>query len=146
MVSPLKVFKFYNSLSKAFIVKYALGEDTELANHFDNAEITLNVAISQDYEGGELVFNNYTGSITSRIGYEHKYCHGVLHRGSHNHQALPITSGERWNLIIWARSSEIRANYCPMCDSYPKVYPASPGTYGDGFRCLDTPSAMCNLN
>ena len=44
---------------KAFIVKYALDEDTELADHFDNAEITLNVALSQDYEGGELVFNSY---------------------------------------------------------------------------------------
>ena len=52
---------------KAFIVKYALGEDTELAEHFDNAEVTLNVAISQDYEGGELVFKNSTGNnlITS---------------------------------------------------------------------------------
>ena len=47
---------------KAFIVKYALGEDTELAEHFDNAEVTLNVAISQDYEGGELVFKNSTGN------------------------------------------------------------------------------------
>ena len=52
---------------KAFIVKYALGEDTELAEHFDNAEVTLNVAISQDYEGGELIFKNSTGNelITS---------------------------------------------------------------------------------
>ena len=46
-------------MEKAFIVKYALDEDTELADHFDNAEITLNVALSQDYEGGELVFNSY---------------------------------------------------------------------------------------
>ena len=47
---------------KAFIVKYALDEDTELAEHFDNAEVTLNVAISQDYEGGELVFKNSSGN------------------------------------------------------------------------------------
>ena len=47
---------------KAFIVKYALEEDTELAEHFDNAEVTLNVAISQDYEGGELVFKNSNGN------------------------------------------------------------------------------------
>ena len=55
---------------KAFIVKYALDEDTELAEHFDNAEVTLNVAISQDYEGGELVFKNLSGNeliIFSRI-------------------------------------------------------------------------------
>ena len=56
------------------------------------------------------------------IGYEHKFCHGVLHKGSHIHQALPITSGERWNLIIWARSSEAHANCCPICSSSPNLY------------------------
>ena len=63
------------------------------------------------------------------IGYEHKFCHGVLHKGSHIHQALPITSGERWNLIIWARSSEARANCCPMCSSSPNLNPAPIGMF-----------------
>ena len=117
---------------KVFIVKYAMNEDLELAPHFDNAEITLNVALSQedDYVGGELVFTPSKGPM---FGYEHEYCQGILHRGSHIHEALPITSGERWNLIIWARSSKVRNDKCPMCASKPKLNEAPLGTYGDGF-------------
>ena len=131
---------------KAFVVKYALDEDTELSSHFDNSEITLNVALSENYEGGELVFNDVnpgTGSIRSRFGFEHEYCHGVLHLGSHNHQALPITSGERWNLIFWARSSQLRQNHCPMCQNQPILEPAPLGTYGDGFIFVQ--NSTCNL-
>jgi hypothetical protein len=52
---------------------------------------------------------------------------------------------ERWNLI-WARSSEARANCCLMCSSSPNLCPASPGTFGDGFRLSDSSSSTCNLN
>lgn len=133
---------------KAFVVKYALDEDIDLAAHFDNAEITLNVALSNNdcYEGGELIFNTAGNSI-SRIGYEHKFGHGVLHHGSLIHQAMPITSGERWNLIIWTRSSTIRQEKCPMCKSKPNLNPSPPGTYGDGFL-LDSQaplSSSCTL-
>jgi len=137
---------------KAFVVKYALGEDIELSNHFDNAEITLNVALSQNYEDGELVFNTcnpMTGKVTPKFGYEHKFGHGVLHKGSHYHQALPISSGERWNLIIWARSSKLRSKCCPMCKSIPSLNPAPPGTYGDGFLLTSPDEAQystCSLN
>ena len=34
-----------------FVVKYKIGEDVDLAEHFDNAEVTLNVSISDDHEG-----------------------------------------------------------------------------------------------
>lgn len=132
---------------KAFVVKYAMDEDTELAAHFDNAEITLNVALSNDesYQGGELVFN--TGSALSRLGYEHKFGQGVLHRGSLIHQAMPITTGERWNLIIWTRSSKTRQPHCPMCKSKPNLSPSPPGTYGDGFlQDSEAPlSSTCTL-
>ena len=78
---------------KAFIVKYALGEDTELAEHFDNAEVTLNVAISQDYEGGELVFKNSTGNnlITS--------CHEFLINKSTNF--VPEFSFSIYELLVF---------------------------------------------
>ena len=117
---------------KVFIVKYAMNEDLELAPHFDNAEITLNVALSDEdsYVGGELVFSPQKGPM---FGYEHEYCKGILHKGSHIHEALPITSGERWNLIIWARSSKLRNEKCPMCSTKPQLSPAPEGTYGDGF-------------
>lgn len=41
---------------RAFVVKYALGEDRELNYHFDNAEVTLNVCLGKKFEGGSLYF------------------------------------------------------------------------------------------
>ena len=35
----------------AFVVKYKIGEDVSLAEHFDNAEVTLNVSISDAHTG-----------------------------------------------------------------------------------------------
>ena len=35
----------------AFVVKYKIGEDVDLAEHFDNAEVTLNVSLSETYTG-----------------------------------------------------------------------------------------------
>lgn len=67
---------------KAFIVVYNK-DQAELAPHFDNAEITMNIALSEDdsYSGGELVFNDLSNP-SSRFGYEHHLGHGVLHRHS----------------------------------------------------------------
>ena len=67
---------------RAFVVKYGINEDLDLAPHFDNAEITLNVALSEDYQGGELVFHNSNSGQTTRptFGYEHEFCHGVIHK------------------------------------------------------------------
>ena len=42
---------------------------------------------------------------------------GVLHLGQHVHSALPITEGERLNLVVWMRSARWRREHgCPMCD------------------------------
>ena len=132
---------------KAFVIKYAMGEDEDLAAHFDNAEITLNISLSDDYDGGELVFKQ-NDSTTKYFGYEHQIGHAILHRGSLIHEALPITSGERWNLIIWTRSSRIRQSKCPMCQSKPQLLAAPSGTFGDGFLLQEQEisSASCNLS
>ena len=41
---------------KAFIVRYATGEDVDLSYHFDNAEVTLNVNLGKQFNGGNLYF------------------------------------------------------------------------------------------
>lgn len=69
----------------------------------------------------------------------HKIGYGVFHRGQHVHGAMPLTSGERCNLILWLRSSEIRNKLCPMCDKAPNL--VSQVGCGDGF----TTTEMCNI-
>ena len=126
---------------RAFIVHYKADDNEEfdrgLDNHYDNAELTLNVSLSATHEGGELVFDGFKreppGSSGALLACEHRSGHGILHRGDHIHRALPIESGERWNLILWLRSSEHRNRDCPMCGEIPDLSEVASGSYGDGF-------------
>ncbi|NXW57277.1 OGFD2 protein, partial [Eurystomus gularis] len=119
---------------KAFVVKYALHEDLDLSSHFDNAEVTLNVSLGKDFTEGNLYFGDFSQDLTPMPKYieiEHVGAQGLLHRGGQIHGALPIASGERWNLIIWMRSSAIRNQLCPMCNKKPELVEAE--GFGDGF-------------
>ena len=60
------------------------------------------------------------------------------------HGANPITVGERYNLIIWMRSSSVRNKLCPMCDKYPQL--VSTEGPGDGFTKDSDNSGDCYLS
>ena len=105
---------------KAFVVAYRLGEDEELSSHYDNAEITLNCNLGAGFQDGELVFfgHRLSASADTPVGFHQwgELGHGVLHLGAQVHAALPISSGQRYNLVMWMRSSEHRRrDGCPMC-------------------------------
>lgn len=69
---------------------------------------------------------------------EHRVTEGLLHRGQHMHGALPISSGQRWNLIVWMRASQERNKLCPMCNEKPTLVEGE--GFADGFtRRADTP-------
>ncbi|KAK4315246.1 hypothetical protein Pmani_013519 [Petrolisthes manimaculis] len=130
---------------KAFIVTYRQGQDVDLAYHYDNAEVTLNVALNGDYQEGELYFGAMRTEEdynTRRLGYTHHLAHGLLHRGQQRHGALPITEGVRYNLIMWLRSSAIRNQLCPMCCKEPQLEAVKQG-WGDGFTITKTD--VCDL-
>ncbi|XP_069135987.1 2-oxoglutarate and iron-dependent oxygenase domain-containing protein 2-like [Argopecten irradians] len=119
---------------KAFIVQYKMGEDLDLNYHYDNAEVTLNVSLGKSYTGGSLYFGNMRTvplEDTECTEYDHKAGIGLIHRGQHYHGALPIHAGERYNLIVWMRSSRVRNTMCPMCDQKPELVETI--GYGDGF-------------
>jgi len=103
---------------KAFVVAYRLGEDESLSMHVDNAEVTLNVNLGGGFEQGELIFYGRTAHPLAHHDWHDGggVGHGVLHLGAQAHAALPITSGERLNLVIWMRSRARRREAgCPMC-------------------------------
>ncbi|XP_063207173.1 2-oxoglutarate and iron-dependent oxygenase domain-containing protein 2 isoform X1 [Chroicocephalus ridibundus] len=119
---------------KAFVVKYSLHEDLDLSSHYDNAEVTLNVSLGKEFTEGNLYFGDFSQDPTPVPNYieiEHVGAQGLLHRGGQIHGALPVASGERWNLIIWMRSSAIRNQLCPMCNKKPELVEAE--GFGDGF-------------
>lgn len=75
---------------------------------------------------------------------EHRVTEGVLHRGQHMHGALPISSGQRWNLIVWMRASRQRNQLCPMCNRKPELVEGE--GFADGFtHSPDGGHASCLL-
>ncbi|CAE7358438.1 ICU11 [Symbiodinium natans] len=96
----------------AFTVKYEPSGDTELAKHGDASVVTLNLCLGPaTWKGGALRFFASGGSgiyalpkgNASAGSGDVNFQPGqvLLHRGQHKHQALPLLSGQRANLIIW---------------------------------------------
>ena len=126
---------------RAFTIKYGFKEDRDLFTHFDNSEITLNVCLGKSFEGSEVYFANFrtedriSSTDVSVTPVVHSPGIGLFHLGQQMHGSLPIEEGERHNLVIWMRSSQIRNKLCPMCDSKPELIPAL--GFGDGFTKND---------
>jgi hypothetical protein len=109
----LPTFTHNNSLDQhhSFVVEYRKGQDTFLDMHSDDSEVTLNVNILDTFQGSSLCFCGMTGDKKHRKhkrSYEHALGRAVLHAGAHRHGALPLTGGERMNLIVWCQSSWAR--------------------------------------
>lgn len=116
------------------MVKYDIHEDLDLSYHYDNAEVTLNVSLGKEFTEGNLYFGDMRQvplSETACTEVEHKVTEGILHRGQHMHGALPISSGQRWNLIVWMRASQERNKLCPMCNKRPTLVEGE--GFADGF-------------
>ena len=137
-------------------------KDLGLSSHYDNAEVTLNVSLGKEFTDGELYFVDNQVSIKKKpvsvhifasshffaessqvpVGASpkiyicnHKIGRGIIHRGSHTHGALDVGDGERFNLIVWMRSSSVRNKLCPRCKEKPKLYQFE--GYGDGFTTVE---------
>ncbi|XP_047141969.1 2-oxoglutarate and iron-dependent oxygenase domain-containing protein 2 isoform X1 [Hydra vulgaris] len=133
---------------RAFVVVYDCEnqevDDTGLSLHYDNSEVTINICLNDNFEDGELFFSGLCN--TQSLKYtrvEHKFGFGVLHQGHHLHGAMPISSGKRYNLIMWLRSSDVRNLRCPMCDSTPSLIETEGD--GDGFTSSNQIVNVCKI-
>jgi hypothetical protein len=115
---PQEVFAPTLDHHHSFVVVYQGAElgpkgDRGLDMHHDAAEITLNVCLGREgFTASGLRFcGNFGDSNHRQQQYTHEHTIGsaVMHLGRHRHGADSIASGERVNLIMWARSSAFRA-------------------------------------
>jgi hypothetical protein len=86
----------------AFSVKYSRSQDarqTSLGPHRDDSDFTINVCLSNDSTGAELVFD------ASRLNYTHVAGRGLVHNGDFEHHVTELESGDRECVIIWVRVS-----------------------------------------
>lgn len=127
---------------KSFTIAYGDQADSDLAFHFDNAEVTLNVCLfssvaNNESHAGDLYFGEmYDRSLAEMKcqSVTHMTGWGYFHRGRQFHGAMKIPPAcDRRNLIIWMRSSSVRNQLCPMCANTPDLFMASESDFGDGF-------------
>jgi len=108
----------------AFLVSYALDKDKDLKFHVDQSDVTVNVCLGRQFEGGGLFFrgvrcpaHQQTGAQPEEeVTFEHVAGRALLHRGHHRHGAHPIRSGERHNLILWCRGDTGRPATSEACE------------------------------
>ena len=136
---------------KAYTIEYDADDKEylkDIGTHFDNSEVTLNVSLTDDHDGGELYFirlviKSFENKKNLIYGwfrdekmcpFEHRKGVGFLHAGEELHGAMPVISGKRTNLIIWLRSSSVRNQLCPMCGDVPDLEIVDhEDSWGDGF-------------
>jgi len=97
----------------SFMVQYRADEDLGLDMHTDACDVTLNVCLGREFTGAGLTFCGLRGDPSQRertFTYRHTHVVGraVVHLGHHRHGADDIVSGERFNLIMWNKSSTYR--------------------------------------
>jgi len=99
----------------SFVVRYKMDEDVELAEHTDASVVTINLCLGKPgFEGGSLYFKglrwideNENGAINTGTAFAKRKeivmepGMGIIHLGRHEHAALPLTGGERTNMIVW---------------------------------------------
>jgi len=114
----------------SYLIEYGSELDESLAWHADDSEVTLNLCLGDDFIGSELTFlglrcreHMQTRPQPDEVfEFEHRPGVLLLHAGLHRHRVEPILSGTRRNLIVWARSTRLRAtnaqppaaSFCPL--------------------------------
>ena len=94
----------------AFAVKYKISEDLDLDFHYDSSAITINACLGKEFVGGPLYFRGLLHDPTTHdedFMFNHQRGVSLLHRGKHRHGAMAITSGTRYNLIIWFQAAHV---------------------------------------
>lgn len=106
-----------------------MATDRSLGVHDDNSEVTINIALSDQYTGADLALYHHARVAHPQQGDKKAYRWRVaragnmlLHPGEMLHEVLPLESGDRMGLIVWIRSNAWRAREgCPLCHSKERL-------------------------
>jgi len=91
----------------------------QLVSHTDDSEVTLNICVGDQFEGGLLRFYGLRGTKEEGqlVGeFEPVIGTALIHAGRHLHEVTTVESGDRYAYVVWARSwNGVRAQTCPCC-------------------------------
>ena len=88
----------YHGLRDAFVIRYALGEQEELRQHHDVAQISGSVKLDEDHGGAELRFprqgvDNRAVPVGALLAWPSLV--------THPHETAPLVRGVKHGLTIW---------------------------------------------
>jgi hypothetical protein len=88
----------YHGIRDAFVIRYALGEQTGLRLHHDIAQVSGAVRLNDGYEGAELRFprqgvDNRDVPVGAILAWPSLV--------THPHEAAPLIAGVKYSLTIW---------------------------------------------
>ena len=91
-------FVDFNGLRDAFVVKDALGSQTELRVHHDVAQLSASVLLNHGYSGGRLEFPRQSFSNEDALVGRALVWPSLV---THPHRSTPLTRGVRYALTLW---------------------------------------------
>jgi len=103
----------------SYVVRYGQLWDQDLGFHVDESFLTLNICLNDTFSGSELIFKgercprhiDTSSSPDEQFSIPHKKGRMIIHPGKNRHYVKPISSGERYNLIIWCHNEAERQHW-----------------------------------
>ncbi|MCH1515597.1 MAG: 2OG-Fe(II) oxygenase [Alphaproteobacteria bacterium] len=119
-----------------FTIRYEPGTDTALQPHTDASSVTLNINMNrpgETYTGSGVRFYEHATQRVEELQFG--VGEALLHHGRVPHEARPILSGERSNMVVWLYGANGRT---PRQGHQPDPKPANkrwccPQVRSDGF-------------
>ena len=126
----------YDTQTFGFSIQWQADADTSLRAHTDASAVTLNINMNlpgEDFSGsGVRFFDRATRQVA-----ELSFAPGtaLIHHGSVPHESMPITEGERSNLVLWlyGQNGQIpHPNAAPVTND-PQLRWQTPDVASDGY-------------
>ena len=92
----------YDTQTFGFSIQWQPDTDTSLRAHTDASSVTLNVNLNlpgEDFSGSGVRFFDQKTQQVSELTFAPGTA--LMHHGSVPHESMPITEGERSNLVLW---------------------------------------------
>lgn len=126
----------YDSQTFGFSIQWQADKDTSLRAHTDASAVTLNINLNlpgEDFSGSGVRFFDRETRRVEELTFEPGTA--LIHHGSVPHESMPITEGERSNIVLWLYGE---SGQVPSLDEQKKQIEARerwqiPESVSDGF-------------
>ncbi|WP_298258266.1 2OG-Fe(II) oxygenase [uncultured Litoreibacter sp.] len=92
----------YDTQTFGFSIQWQADKDTSLRAHTDASSVTLNLNLNlpgEEFSGSGVRFFDRVTRQIAELSF--KPGTALIHHGSVAHESMPITKGERSNLVLW---------------------------------------------